>query len=349
MPATAVRPHTTWPVAVTLGIAGSLLVGVVLLAFLWPAKTSSAHDLPIGVAGPRAAVTALEGVLEDQAPGTFDMITAGDRDAAIEQIKTRRTYGAVVLGEAGTAPEVITAPAGSAVATQVLTGVADGLQTQLSQQAAAAGEDPSGVMVQVTPVVPLSADDPTGTGLAAASFPLTLGGMLGGVVISFLVVGPLRRLAALAGFGVAVGLVLSLVLHTWWHYLQGSFWLNATATGLSVLGISAFIVGCTALLGTRGIAVGAVLALFVGNPLSAATTPWQFIVEPWGAIGQYLVPGAASWLIRSLSYFPDTDLTQQWLTLSAWVTLGVLMTVAGHRRNLAEARVPASTLEHSGN
>lgn len=346
-----VRVHTKWPVALVLGVAGSVLVGIVLLAFLWPTKTSTVQDLPVSIAGPSATTAAFEDGITEASPDTFDFVAADDRADAVHQIETRRSYGAVVFGAAGAAgaaPEVLTAPAANAAATQLLTGVAAQLQEQARAQASAAGGDPSGVTVTVTPVVPLSEDDPTGAGLAAASFPLVMGGMIGGILISLLVVGPVRRLAALGAFGVAVGFVLTLVMQTWWHYLQGEFWLDAAAMSLSVLGISAFIVGCTSLLGTKGIAIGAVLSMLVANPLSAANTPWQFIVQPWGAIGQFLVPGASNWLVRSLSYFPDTDLAQQWLTLAGWVALGLVLTVAGHFRSRRAARVPEATIEHEG-
>ncbi|GAB3605600.1 hypothetical protein GCM10027413_10090 [Conyzicola nivalis] len=339
------RPHTKWGVAIALGLLGSLVVGLVVLAFLWPAKTSTPQNLPVGITGPAATVSALQEAVTSASPDAFDFTEATDRADAVAQIENRQTYGAIVLGAPGTAPEVLTAPAASAAATQILTGVATQLQAQLVHQVSAAGGDPSSVAVEVTPVVPLSAEDPAGTGLAAASFPLTLGGMLGGILISFLVVGPIRRLVALAGFGVGVGVILALILQTWFGFLQGDFWLNVTGMGLSIVATSAFIVGCTSLLGSRGIAVGAILTLFVGNPLASAAAPWQFLPTPWGAIGQFLVPGASNWLLRALSYFPNADLSQQWWTLIAWVTLGAVLIVAGHFRSRAAARVPANTLE----
>jgi hypothetical protein len=339
------RPHTKWPIAVLLGIVGSLLVAIVVLAFLWPAKTSAAHHLPVSIAGPAVAVTAVEDAVAEHAPDAFEFVVAADRAEAVEQIETRQTYGAIVLGERGTAPEVLTAPAASAVATQILTGVAAQLQAEVSEQAAAAGGDPAAAQVTVTPVVSFAESDPAGTGLAAASFPLTLGGMIGGILISLLVVGAARRIAALAGFGITVGVILTFVLQTWFGFLQGDFWTNSLAMSLAIVATSAFIVGCTSLIGAPGIAVGAVLTLFVGNPLSASATPWQFLPEPWGAVGQFFVPGAAGWLIRSLSYFPDTNLAPQWWTLVGWTLLGLLLTVAGHFRARAAMRVPAATLD----
>lgn len=56
-------PHTKWPAAVLIGVVASVLLAVVVLAFLWPSKTSGTHDLPVSVAGPAASVTALETAL----------------------------------------------------------------------------------------------------------------------------------------------------------------------------------------------------------------------------------------------------------------------------------------------
>lgn len=340
--AAPVRPHTRWTLSLAFGLIGALVVGVVVLAFLWPTKTASAHDLPIGISGPDAAVTAIEDAVAARGD-SITFVASTDREDAAHQIETRATYGAIVLS-ATDAPEVLTAPAAGAVPTQLLTGLAAQLQAQLSQQAHAAGA-PTVPQVAVTAVVPLSDSDPSGTGLAAAAFPLTLGGMLGGVLISLLVVGPLRRLTALLAYGVGVGLLLAVVLQTWFGYLQGDFLLNAAAIALVIAATSAFVVGCASLFGPAGIGIGAVVTILFANPISGATMPWQFLVAPWGAIGQYLVPGAASWLLRGLSYFPDADATAQWLVLGGWVVLGVVLTVAGHFRSRPGMHVPAATLE----
>lgn len=340
------KPHTKWPVAAAIGVAGTIAVLILVLAFLWPTKTTSVHNLPVSVSGNSAAVQALEAAVAEKSPGTFDFVAAADRAESVAQIESREVYGAIVLGEGATAlPEVLTAPAGGAAPVQILTGIAAQLQAQVAQKVAAAGGNPATAVVAVTPVVPLAASDAAGTGLVAASFPLTMGGMIGGILISLLVVGAIRRLVALAGFGIVGGIALAFVMQTWFEFLQGDFWINATAMGLSILATASFIVGCTSLLGTRGIGIGAVLTMLIGNPISAAAAPWQFLPEPFGAMGQYFVPGASNWLIRSLSYFPSTDLTQQWWTLLAWTGVGLALTVTGHFRAKATMHVPESTLD----
>lgn len=335
-----------WSRLVGIGIIGSLLVSVVFLAFLWPTKTSSVQNIPVSISGPATAVTALKTALGEKAPNTFDFVAADDRNAAVNQIKSRETYGAIVLATPPQSTEVLTANAASTAVSQLLSGAATQLQAQLTKEITAAGGNASAVKVTVSDIVPLSSDDPNGAGLAAASFPLAIGGVLVGVLISLLVVGALRRLVTLAVFGVAAGLLLPLIVQTWFGYLQGNYWLNALALGLVFFATSSFIVGCSALFGRIGLTVAAVFTILFANPLAAAATPWQFLATPWGAIGQALTPGAGNWLIRSLSYFPDASNAQQWWTLTGWAALGLLLLFASRFRNRNTA-APAGAPSHA--
>lgn len=346
--ATTPTPHTKWPVAVVIGALASLVLAVVVLAFLWPGKTAQAENLPVSISGDQAKVSALQSAMGQS--NTFEFVTAQDRADAVDQIESQQTYGAIVLGSGTEVPEVLTAPAASPVSAQMLTGVATQLQAQVSQQVAKAGGDPASVKVAVTPVVPFSEHDPNGSGLASASFPMAIGGMIGGVLISLLITGPVRRLVAVASFAIFAGLVIAFIMQTWFQYLQGEFLMNALAMGLTMMATASFIVGCTSLIGRAGIGIGAVLTMFIGNPLSGATMPWQFLAAPWGAIGQHLVPGASGSLIRSQSYFPEASTAGQWWTLGAWVLLGVVLTLIGHFRAKESMHMPESTLEtaHAG-
>jgi hypothetical protein len=339
-----IPPHTKWGFAVLFGVVGSLIVGLVVLAFVWPIATASAKDLPIAIAGPAAQVAAVEQAVDATASGAIEFHTVSDRDAAVTRIENRSVYGAIVLGAS---PEVLTASAGSPVVTQLLTGAAAQLQGELAKQVAAAGGDPSTVSVTVTDVVPLASTDKNGTGLIAASFPLVLGGLLGGILVSLLVVGVVRRLVALVVYAIAAGLVIGLILQALFGILQGSFLVNVGALSLAMLATAATIVGFNALIGPAGIAVGSVLTMLIGNPISGASLPMQFLVEPWGAVGQFFVPGAASALVRELSYFPDADNAWRWWVLAAWAAGGLLLSVAGHFRSRAPIALPAGELQAS--
>ncbi|WP_438856439.1 ABC transporter permease [Agromyces sp. M3QZ16-3] len=357
--------------AVGIGAVLSLVVGVILLAFAWPSVTAEPKDLPVGIVGPDASVTQVEERVADEAEGAVALERYDDRDAAVAAIEQREVYGAIVLGDQPTdAPEVLTATAASPVVAQLLNGLATQLQAgidaqvqaalpaqlqqvvqaavQAAMQAAATGQPVDGsaatslpelpqVTVTVTDIVPLADSDPRGTGLAAAMFPLVIGGMLGGIAISLTVIGAMRRVVAVVAYSVAGGLVLTGILQGWFGALQGEYWLNASAIALAMAAIAAPITGLVALIGRAGIAVGAVLFVLVGNPLSAAAVPVEFLLAPWGAIGQWMPPGAAGTLLRDLSYFPDAPTAFPWLVLATWAAVGILLSLIGHFRTAGGA------------
>ena len=88
--------------------------------------------------------------LDSKAKGVFEVTTVADRAAAVDLIKTRDVYGAIVLGDQ---PEVLTASANGAAVSQLLGQLAGQLQVQANQQAAAAvaqaiaaGQAPAGTV-----------------------------------------------------------------------------------------------------------------------------------------------------------------------------------------------------------
>ncbi|GAA1728013.1 membrane protein [Isoptericola hypogeus] len=348
-------PHTPWGRVVAVGLAVAALVAVVVLAFSWPSVTAEPHDLPVAVAGPQPAVESVRAALDEQQPGAVDLRQVDDRDAAVEAIRTRDVYGAVVLGVDGT-PEVLTASAASTATHQLMTGLAAQLQQQLTAQAVAGLQEAAaqGVVppsdaalpaVTVTDVVPLSDEDPRGTGLAAALFPLVLGGMAGGIGISLAVIGAGRRILAVGVYAVVGGLVLTAIMQGWFGSLQGDWWWNAAAIALALAAIAAPITGLVAVLGRAGIAVGAVTMMLVANPISGATMPPEFLPWSWGAIGQWFPPGAGGTLLRDLSYFPDASAAAAWTALGLWAGAGVLLSLVGHFRTAGGAEPDAEALQ----
>jgi hypothetical protein len=312
--------HTPLGRVLALSFGVAAIAGVLVLAFSWPAVTAEPHDVPVAVAGPEPAVEQVRATLDEAQPGVVDVVPVADRDAAVKAIEARGVFGAVVLGKS---PEVLTASAASTATNQLLTGIAARLQAP------------------VTDVVPLAPDDPRGTGLAAAMFPLVIGGMLGGVAIALVVVGTWRRMLAIAAYAAAGGIALTAILQSWFGVLQGDWWADAGAIALALSAIAAPIVGFAALLGRAGIAAGAVLVLLVGNPISGATMPPEFLPGHWGAVGQWFPPGAGATLVRDLSYFPAADASAAWLALGLWAGVGTLLTLVGHLRTAGGAEPDA--------
>lgn len=353
----ASAPHTPWPRVVAIGIGLSVLVGVLVAAFSWPAVTSEVKNLPVAIVGPDAVAGQLEAALDEKAPGTLELSSANDRADAVTRIEQREVYGAIVVADT---PEVLVASAASPVVSQLLTSIAGQLQAQLQgaadAQAAAAGVEAPAITVAVTDVVPLVDTDPRGTGLAAASFPLVLGGMIGGIALTVALVGVWRRVVALGVYVVVAGFAAAAILQFWFQVLPGDYLLNSLAYSLAFLAIGAPIVGFASLVGRAGVAIGPIVFLLFANPISAAAQPVEFLPEPWGAIGQWFPPGAAATLIRDLAYFPSADATFPWLVLAGWALGGLLLAMFGHFRQtggatraaLEEAEAAAEEPAHAG-
>ena len=200
--------------------------------------------------------------------------------------------------------------------------------------------------VTVTDLVPLAEGDATGAGLAASVFPLVLGGMIGGILLSLIVQGVVRRLVGLVVFGAAAGALIMLVMQTWFGILQGDWLLNATVVGVGVMATAAFIVAHDVACGPsrhrdrrgrdhahreshrrRG-GTAAVPSRAVGRG--------RTVLRAW-SVGNTAAVGGRT------SRRPPT--LMQWLVLGAWLVGGVLLALVGHFRSAAEIHPPARQLE----
>ena len=350
--------RSSWIKVISTSLLASLLVAVVILAFTWPTKTMEAKNLPVSIAGPEVTVSQFEQSLKDKGIETFELKQASSREEAEQQIKQRETYGAIIFTE-GAAPEVLTAPAANAAATQMLNGVATQLNAQIQQKALAAktealtqavqaggeqgaqaaaqleqmkaqAEQASAMAVKTTAVVPLSEGDSSGSGIAISAFPLVIGGILGGSFSALRVNGTWRRFATATLYAVIAGALTALILSTWFGFIPGDFATLWAAFGATYLATASFMIGMGALLvPAAGLGLGAVVTMFIGNPISGASMPSVFLPGAWGQIGQMMVPGASSTLLRSIAYFPEVSTSDQWLVLGSWIAFGLLTGVIG--------------------
>ena len=355
---TARTERSSWIKVISTSLLASLLVAVVILAFTWPTKTMEAKNLPVSIAGPEVTVSQFEQSLKDKGIETFELKQASSREEAEQQIKQRETYGAIVFTE-GAAPEVLTAPAANAAATQMLNGVATQLNAQIQQKVLAAktealtqavqaggeqgaqaaaqleqmkaqAEQASAMAVKTTAVVPLSEGDSSGSGIAISAFPLVIGGILGGSFSALRVKGTWRRFATATLYAVIAGALTALILSTWFGFIPGDFATLWAAFGATYLATASFMIGMGALLvPAAGLGLGAVVTMFIGNPISGASMPSVFLPGAWGQIGQMMVPGASSTLLRSIAYFPEAATSGQWLVLGSWIAFGLLTGVIG--------------------
>lgn len=354
----ATAERSSWIKVIGTSLLASLIVAVVILAFTWPTKTMEAKNLPVSIAGPEVTVSQFEQSLKDKGIETFELKQASSREEAEQQIKQRETYGAIIFTE-GAAPEVLTAPAANAAATQMLNGVATQLNAQIQQKALTAktealtqavqaggeqgaqaaaqleqmkaqAEQASAMEVKTTVVVPLSEGDSSGSGIAISAFPLVIGGILGGSFSALRVNGTWRRFVTAILYAVIGGALTALILNVWFGLIPGDFATLWAAFGATYLATASFMIGMGALLvPAAGLGLGAVVTMFIGNPISGASMPSVFLPGAWGQIGQMMVPGASSTLLRSIAYFPEAATSGQWLVLGSWIAFGLLTGVIG--------------------
>lgn len=291
---------------VVAGVA--VIIALALLIFAWPAARLEPRDLPIGFVGSSEQAAGFSRNLGNQR-GTLDIVPYQTEREAIAGIESREVYGALVPGEQGV--RVLTASAASPMVAQLL------------QNLTAAPNE------QVIDVVPGTSSDPRSAAFAATLFPLLVSGTMGGMLTMRLVSGIRERLTALTGAALVSGMVAAGIVQTWLDLLGGNWFAVAGVYALALFAISATIAGLTALWGLVGAGLGAFLVIFLGNAYSGVTSAPELMPFPIGAIGQWLPPGAAGSLLRSVAFFDGSGATTSLAVLVLWSLLGALALLAG--------------------
>ncbi|TCJ93596.1 hypothetical protein [Nocardia alba] len=310
--------------AVALGLAATAMQALMLIAFAWPAVNVGPRDLPIAVAGPAATQVAEQ--LRQRDPDAFEITAVADAAQARSAMADNEIYGAVITGNG--APQVLVASAASPAVAQQLTALAQ----QLSGIPAVPVED----------VIAIDPDDQRGAGFGSMVLPLVMSGMAAGVLLTLLIPAFGARFAGLAAFGIAGGLLSTLIFHTWLSILPGSYLELAAIAGLASFTVAAVIVGLAAAIGRPGLGLGALTMLLVGNPFSAATSAPELLPQPWGTLGQLLPPGAAASLLRSVAYFDGAGALAPLTVLLAWAAAGVALLGLAALRSRQEAMLTAA-------
>jgi hypothetical protein len=321
MPPNPLARHAPWRQIVILAVSLPVLLGLALLAFLWPAARTAPRDLPIGVAGNGPIVSAAGAGLAQHG---FAVTSYPDRSAAEAAIRDRDVYGAVLPG-AGATTVLVASAASPAVAADL-------------SEVASATHGP----VHVDDIVPLSAGDPRGTVLASAVLPLVLGSEIVAVAVAVLAgMRPAARQIAALLVGAATTACAAYAIEQWWlGALPGGGGVTWAVLALAVFAISATTAGMYELIGLGGIGLTAAVMIFLGNAFSGVSSAPELLPTPAGALGRWMPPGAAGNLLRSTAYFSGHGGAQPLVALVAWSVFGMVAIAVGHRRHRASAPVP---------
>lgn len=318
------RSVTGRTAGVVLGVVA--LQALLFTLFTWPALHAAPRDLPVVVAGPAQATAPVAAQLRKAQPGAFDVTTTTDPAAADRKLRHRDAFAVFVVGPTGLAVHV--SSAASPIVAQAV--------TQYAQQQAAV----QGHQIPVTDVVPADRHDPHGILLALGVLPLVVTSLAAGALLALAVRSRWARLVGAVAYAVLAGAVSVALAKYWLHGLPGNYLVDAGVVALLALAVSAAVGGLGSLLKAPGVALGALLAFALGLPLSGITAGGaELLPHPWGTVGQWLPPGAASTLLRSVVYFDGAHAAGPVWTLAAWAGVGlVLLAVApGGQRHLEES------------
>ena len=301
-------------VAKALGVIFGIpvIIGLMLFAFLAPTFASGPAGVPVAVSAPEPMVQQLtQGLSQkagDEAPEITVMDNADDvRNAVLER---EAVGGLAVTPEGATA---FTASGNGAPYVQLVDGIAGSLEAQ-------------GMTVERADLAPTSSEDPQATGLALLGLPLAFGGIISAVVATFLFRGSKwTKIGVLTGIAVLGALVATWMLHSVYGTLTGSFGLEWLAISAGILATSMLTAGLGALIGVGGVGLGAVLTIFLANPLSGLSTgPW-LLPAGWSTLGQWMPIGATGHLVRSLSFFDGAGAGAAWWVLALWIITGLVL------------------------
>jgi hypothetical protein len=320
-----------------------VLALLAVLVFTWPAARLGPRDLPVGIVGTSPASQRVVAELTRLAPGGFDFRLYADEVAARSAIKQRDVYGA--FDSTADHVTVLEASAASPPVAQLLSSVGKQLAQHGTAQYRAAGLAQRTVGMTSADIVATSPGDPHGAVLSSTLLPLTIASVIIGSAIAMRAGRKsVWQIAALPGVCAAAGLGAYLIAQAFLGALPHQAAATWAALSLTMLAISASTAGVIALVGVAGVAVSALLIVFVGNAFSGVTSAPELLPTAVGRIGQALPPGAGANLLRSTAYFNGNGAAGHLTVLALWSAFGLTAIVVGH---LSPIRFAASLSPHA--
>jgi hypothetical protein len=302
----------------------TVVLAILAMAFALPAARSKPHDVPIGAAGPMAASGQVEDMLEQHAPGAFAITYYPGESALRDAIRNRDVYGGFSFGAgpdlagqaAAEGPRLLIATGGSPMVAQMLTQVGNGISQQ------------TGTPVHTEDLAPPTAEDPRGAGLAASALPITLAGLLPAIALVLLLRREVwTRLVTAVIFAAGAAVTIAALLRYVFGSIDHNVWGVAAGLTLGLLAAGLALLGLGSVFGRVGLAVGALLALLLGNPLSGLNSAPEMLPSGWGTVGQWLPQGATATLLRSTAFFDGAGATTAIAVLVCWAVAGTALII----------------------
>lgn len=282
-------------------------------------RVSEPHRLPVAVVGADASC------LQDAVGDGYRLVQMTRREEGLERLSRHEVYGVVSLdGEARSVELCYTSVDGTSVLAYV-------------RPVAQRVSERSGIVVRVTNTTPeVAANASPGRSVFFAVFGTALTGFVLSQALSSVgsQVGlSLRaRLAVMLGVSAIAGLLVSLMLDSWFAIAPGTFW--SSWPMVSLLCLSAVTTGSALLdvVGPLGQVVTAVLFVTLGNATTAGILPMPFLTPPYQIISRLLPTGNVVRAVLNQAYFNGAGWQWGYAVPLAWILAGIgLLTITERR------------------
>lgn len=286
------------------------------------------HDLPVAVVAPSLAVATLQERADAAVPGGFRLeryasvqrARASLRDGAVDAVwvpPSRRAEGSG--GRKSPVAQLLTAAALGEVPTQVIVSAF----TNIGKAA--------GAKVIVTDLVPLPAQDPSGSSSFFFGASVFLPTFLGSMVMALL----LRRTPALATMAAilvlagCIALIDVVVVDGGLGALAGHFMTLVGVAALTSLAFSAPTVAAGRLLGPVGALLAVLVFVVLGLPASGGPFGTAFLPGFQRTFSPGLPLTNAVDAVRNVSYFGGHEVGGRLAILAIWAGAGLLVLAVG--------------------
>ena len=318
------------PILAALGVC-AVMECLFATTYMSASHAPKATDMPFGVTGSSPILTTAE--------KTFSLKVTRYRDEAAvkDAIGQAKIWGALIpASTAGTPSTLIVVPSISDLSPL-------DIAVQFEHAAKITGQK---LTVQQYTPVPLAKKDPFGLVPSLMLVPLLVGGYMSATLL-MAATGKAAgrwRAAQLAGFAIAAGLAVDLIVCFWLQgYASGKFWIVWPICSLIIAAVAFVAAVMQKLIGAAGTLLTIIVIIQFGNPSSGGANGVPYLPTFWRDIGPYLPPRNAYILLHQTIYFSGHGTTQALAVLLAYLAVAAaILIVLDLRRTEAQVDTEAA-------
>jgi hypothetical protein len=300
--------HRIVPKTLVAPVAFALvLVTLFAVNYMSSGHEPVANDMPFGVVGSRSLVDAAQGDLF-----SLDVKEYANKEAATDAMDQGELYGAFIANASSNELFVV----------NTISDLSPlDIAANFEEAAKKAGET---ITVKPYAPTPLAPKDPFALVPATLLVTLLVGGYMAAALLASATGAASGRWHGLwlAGFAIATGLVLDLIVTYWLEGLpSASFWIVWPILSFIILVVALFAAVLRRVLGPVGIIATLILIIQFGNASSGGSNGAVYLTSFWHDIGPFLPPRNAFILLRNTVYFDGHGIGQALTVLLAYTVI----------------------------